>query len=669
MLPSLSRVLAPIRPVAGFFLVGLSLLSLARLGLSLWHATDVTHAHGWIPILLQGVRVDVATLCLLFGLPACVALLLPLRPVQWLLRAWLALCLVVLVGLELATPDFMAEYGLRPNRLFLEYLIYPKEVFATLWNGRPWQVILLPVLLLAVAIVGLRLARRLAVQPLPPAPWLARAVAAVLVLALAALGARSTLGHRPLNPAMVAFSANPTVNQLPLNSTYALAHAARQWWNEEDDALDVYGPLPEAEVIAAVRAASGLPEQAFTHPQLPTLAARAPAWQGRPRNVVIILEESLGAQFIGHLGGKPLSPNIDRLSQQAWTFTRLYATGTRSVRGIEAVVAGFSPTPAQAVVKQPGAQRDFYTLAHTFRDHGYDTTFYYGGESHFDNMRGFFFGNGFERVIEQKDFRNPAFTGSWGVSDEDLLLRAHQEFDAMHRAGKPFFGLVFSSSNHDPFEFPDGRIELYEQPKQTRHNAAKYADYAVGRFFEEARSSGYWDDTVFLVVADHDSRVLGRNLVPVENFHIPGMILGGGIEPRRDDRLVSQIDLGPTLLSLAGLGDPTPMNGRDLTDPAPTLPGRALMQYDANFAWMVEDQVVVLQPGNPPLQFQYDHATKTMQPAALDPALARVAHAQALWGSMAYQNHWYRPVPVTTAKGRAARKKTQPSQAANPGSH
>lgn len=638
----LTQVLAPVRPVLGFFAAGLVVLGLARLGLALWMAPEVSAVGGWEEVFLHGLRVDVATLCLLSGLPAVVALLLPWRPVQALLGGWLVLCAVLLVFLELATPGFMAEYGLRPNRLFLEYLVYPREVLATLWEGRRAQMLLAPVVLAVVALAAARGVRRLRVQPLPPVAWGWRALAALAVLLLSTLGVRSTLGHRPLNPAMVAFSADPTINQLPLNSFYALAHAARQWYREEDDALDVYGPLPEDEVIAAVRQASGLPAAAFTDPALPTLAARAPVWHGRPRNVVIVLEESLGAQFIGHLGGLPLSPEIDRLSRQAWTFTRLFATGTRSVRGIEAVVAGFSPTPAQAVVKQPGAQQDFYTLARTFRDRGYDTTFYYGGEGHFDNMRGFFLANGFSRVIEQKDYRQPVFTGSWGVSDEDLLDRAHEEFDRLHRAGRPFFGLVFSSSNHDPFEFPDGRITLYEQPRQTRNNAAKYADYAVGRFFDKAMASAYWDDTVFLVVADHDSRVFGRTLVPVEDFHIPGLILGGGIAPRRDDRLASQIDLGPTLLSLAGIGDPTPMNGRDLADPALDLPGRALMQYDANFAWMEEDRVVILQPGNPPLQFRYDFARRTLSPAPLDPALARRAHAQALWGSLAYQKGWYR---------------------------
>lgn len=479
-------------------------------------------------MLLQGVRVDVASLCLLFGPLAIGLLLLPAhRSVHVAASLWLATCLAVLAFLELATPGFMGEYGLRPNRLFIEYLIYPREVLSTLWEGRPLQLLLGPLAVAVVWWLGWKHARRLCSSDVPVSPWILRMVTAMMVLLASAMGVRSTLGHRPLNPAMVAFSANPVVDQLPLNSFYSLSNAARQWLKQEDSAMDLYGALPESEVVAAVRAASGLPDDAFIDPAIPTLVSRTPSHIGKPKNMVIVLEESLGAQFIGHLGGKPLSPNIDRLSESAWTFSRMYATGTRSVRGIEAVVSGFSPTPAQAIVKQPEAQHGFYTLAQTFRNRGYDTTFYYGGESHFDNMRGFFFGNGFDRVIEQKDYVDPVFTGSWGVSDEDLFDRADEEFDRLHATGKPFFGLVFSSSNHDPFEFPEGHIALYEQPKQTRNNAAKYADHAVGEFFRRAMASAYWKDTVFLVVADHDSRVFGKDLVPIDNFHIPALILGG----------------------------------------------------------------------------------------------------------------------------------------------
>jgi len=357
---------------------------------------------------------------------------------------------------------------------------------------------------------------------------------------------------------------------------------------------------------------------------------------------VIILEESLGARYVGTLGGLPLTPNLDALAKKGWLFEQLYATGTRSVRGIEAIISGFTPTPALSVVKLGKSQHDFFTLADLLRRKGYFCEFIYGGQSHFDNMRSFFLGNGFHQVIEQKDYENPEFVASWGVSDEDLLNRTHQELLKHHTQGQPFFTLVFSSTNHDPFDFPEGRIELYEQPMQTRNNAAKYADYAIGRFFEQAKKAPYWKDTVFLVVADHDSRVTGADLVPISHFRIPGVIAGEGISQKRDSRLVSQIDLPPTLLSLMGVDNENPMLGRDMTRQSDDYTGRAMLQYANTFAYMEGNLLAILQPHKKPKGFVFIRESQTLSRHDLDADLAQKALAHVLWGSMAYQEQIYR---------------------------
>lgn len=649
--PVVASLFQRLQPIAVFFLINLSILGLSRLGLAGWHAAQVSAVNGWGPVFAQGLRVDIASLCMLYGIPGVLTLLLPDngwvgRVWKGFLRLWLTLATCVLAFLELSTPDFMEEYGLRPNRIFLEYLIYPREVASTLIKGHTFSLVLGVVLVAVLAWAMWRVAGRLLARPSSGGAGLSwRVLCAFLFLLLVAFGVRSTLGHRPLNPAMVAFATDPTVNVLPLNSFYSVAHAGRELLQTSDTSR-LYGDMPLAQVVGELRANGGLPAAAYVSGQLPTLAARPPQYTGKPRNLVIILEESLGAQFIGSLGGMPLSPNYDRLSQQGWAFDNLYATGTRSVRGIEAVLTGFTPSPAQAVVKMPKSQQQFFTLAELLSRRGYDATFYYGGESHFDNMRGFFLGNGFTRIVDQDNYEKPVFTGSWGVSDEDLFSRADAEFRGLHAQAKPFFGLVFSSSNHDPFEFPDGRIELYEQPKQTRNNAAKYADYAIGTFFRKAMASPYWKDTVFLIVADHDSRVLGQDLVPIANFHIPGLILGADIVPRRDPRIVSQVDLAPTLLSLIGIDDPTPMTGQDLTDPERLKPGRAMMQYDRNFAWRSGNDVVILQPGKPAAGFRYDVATDRLSPAVASAQMTRTALAHALWGTEAYERGLYRLPPA-----------------------
>jgi phosphoglycerol transferase MdoB-like AlkP superfamily enzyme len=404
-------------------------------------------------------------------------------------------------------------------------------------------------------------------------------------------------------------------------------------------------------MIQRVRTGMGVPSGDFTSDQLPTLHRQvASVRRDKPLNLVIVLEESMGAGFVDRLGGKPVTPNLNRFADEGIWFDQLYATGTRSVRGIEAVVAGFPPTPALSVVKLSKSQHDFSTLASVLRGEGYRSEFVYGGESHFDNMRGFFLGNGFHNVVDRKDFTAPKFVGSWGVSDEDLFEMAGERLNALHATGEPFFMLVFSSSNHTPFEFPDGRIELVDAEKQTVNNAVKYADHAMGQFIETARKARYWKNTVFLVVADHDTRVYGDVLVPVDKFHIPGVILGADIKPRTINSIASQIDLAPTLLSLMGVDSEHPFPGRDLTrtlpefgHAAPAVEPRAMMQFDRNFAWLEGDRLTVLVPEAAPRQFIYDRHTHELTPLpTVDPEVAQQALAGVLMPAWLYREQRYR---------------------------
>jgi phosphoglycerol transferase MdoB-like AlkP superfamily enzyme len=286
------------------------------------------------------------------------------------------------------------------------------------------------------------------------------------------------------------------------------------------------------------------------------------------------------------------------------------------------------------VLKLPRSQRGFFSLADLLGRHGYHSRFIYGGESHFDNMKGFFLGNGFREIVDRADFVDPAFVGTWGASDEDMF----NQLDRLLRedGDRPTFTLAFSVSNHSPWEYPAGRIQTEGNPA-TVENTVRYADWALGRYFERAKSAPYWENTVFLIAADHDSRVFGASLVPVRHFHIPAVILGAGIPARRDDRLVSQIDLPPTLLSLIGVDTEHPMIGHDLTR---STPGRAIMQYDNTYGYLKEDDLLVLAPNKAPLQYRYT-APEDYAPAALDPALAAEALAHALWPSWAYREGRY----------------------------
>lgn len=639
----LSSRLGPFAPFIAILILSLAVLSASRLGLIIWKYDRVMNTGKLAEILVQGIRVDIMQFCFMALIPVLLAPVVATKQLfkvwQKFTYVWVVLALVLLVFLEVATPGFINEYDVRPNRIFVEYLKYPNEVFSMLWRG--FKVDIFAVLISAS--LALWLAHRYM------KPWLGMQsswsnkklwLIWPLIFILIAFGIRSSLGHRPANPAMFAITPDSMVNSLVLNSGYSVTYASYTLM-QETKSSDIYGKMPREEIFKLTGAKDA---------DIPTLTTLQPSHKReKPLNLVIILQESLGATFVKSLGGTPVTPNIERLKEQGIWFEQLYATGTRSVRGIEAVTAGFAPTPADSTVKLSKSQKNFFTLAALLEKRGYYTEFIYGGESHFDNMRSFFTGNGFKGIIEQKDYKNPVFVSSWGVSDEDLLNKTHEQLLAHHNTGKPFFTLAFSSSNHAPFEFPDGRIELYEQPKGTDNNAVKYADYAIGEFFKKAQNSPYWKDTVFLIVADHDIRVRGVSLVPADHFHIPGLILGADIKPLRYTGMASQIDLPVTLLSLMGIEAQHPMTGRDLSSIAPDNLGRAMMQYNANFGWMEEtkdgNQVVVLRSGKAPAHAVYDTKTKQLNetsPPANAKDLEQRALANALLPDLLYNEQRYR---------------------------
>ena len=639
---NLKKILGPLWVTAIFFLVALVILSSFRLGFVIWQADRVSTTHDFLLIMINGLRIDISSLCYLFLLPILATLLCYFsNKGQTILKCfvmfWYTSSVTLLVYLEVITPTFISEYDLRPNRLLIEYLIYPKEVFSMLWNGYKLEIFISSSVLTLTIITTIKLFK-LSWIPMADIQIKYKVCISIFLVIILFLGARSSLGHRPLNPAMVSFSTDHLLNDLTLNSSYSAAFAIKQM-SLENPSSKYYGKMNKNKIIDLVRQNTLNSINDFSDDTFPTRAIRHASYSGKPKNLVILLQESLGARYVGHLGGLPLTPNLDKLMSQGWNFTNLYATGTRSVRGIEAVITGFTPTPSRSVVKLDKSQRNFFTIASLLKQSGYHTQFVYGGESHFDNMKSFFLGNGFSDIVDLDDFEKVDFEGSWGASDEDLYDQAHIEFEQLQKKDKPFFSLVFTSSNHSPFDYPDGKISLYDEEKNTRNNAAKYSDFALGQFIKKAKSSSYWQDTLFLIVADHDSRVAGASLVPIEHFRIPGVIIGEDIEAKSDNRLVSQIDLAPTLLSLIGIGGSTPMLGHDLTQFIPVAKQRAMMQYDKNFAYMTPENVTVLQPHKKARAFNY--VEKQLLETTVTTEMSERAKAHVLFGSLAYQNQWY----------------------------
>jgi len=631
-----------LKPFAWFAIIAILSLSLSRAGLIIWQWDRVPSGFQLVTLMVNGVRMDFVVLCQILLIPTFLVLVLPVRLLETtffrrLVDGWFTGWLTFLLFMEVVTPAYIEFFDTRPGRIFFEYLDRPVEIFglirgmyaldAVLAVALPPLITLLVFKKISSADVSFNLS------------YLRRLATTIPLVLILLLGSRSSLGHRPINPSFVAISNDQLVNDLALSSGYKLLYAIYSL-RHEDSPGDYYGEMDQATVMATTRADSFWGPDTYTNQ---TTTHHRFGNTAMPRkNIVIVVEESLGARFVGKLGGKPLTPELDKLSNEGIWFTNLYATGVRSARGLQAIATGFPPSPSRSVLKLGKSQQNFYTIASTLGDLGYTNYFMYGGEAYYDNMQQFFLNNGFTDVIDINDFTDDTFKGTWGVSDEDLFTRADT---VLSDQDEPFFALIFSSSFHSPYEFPDDRIELVEEPKASKHNAVKYADYSLGEFFQKAKKSSYWENTIFLIVADHDERLRGGSLVPIICYHIPGLILGKDIAPQVYTQVASQIDLAPTVLTLAGIHGVAPFMGNNLLDVPETDTGRAIMQFGNNHAYMKGNQVVIHRPDLPASQFTYVNGE--LRQMQLDPALEQLALAWATLPGMLYDQRLYRPVEVS----------------------
>jgi phosphoglycerol transferase MdoB-like AlkP superfamily enzyme len=315
----------------------------------------------------------------------------------------------------------------------------------------------------------------------------------------------------------------------------------------------------------------------------------------RPRlNVVILLEESLGSEFWGCLGRtNTLTPEMDRLAtQEGLLFDNIYASGNRTVRGMEGALSSFPPLPGDAIVHRDRSE-NVETIARVLKRDGYNTMFLYGGHAVFDNMKSFLAANGFDQIVDEKDFPNPSFANVWGVADEDLYAGAIRQFRALSQTNKPFFATILSVSNHKPYTYPQGRIP--ENPNGTRANVVKYTDWCLGQFFKAAKQEAFWTNTIFVIVADHGARVYGSQDIPIFSYEIPLVILGPAVasQPQRLHATGCSLDLPPTILGLIGRPYESLFLGRDLLhDPPDTF--HALLNHNRDIGMFAHDRMVVL---------------------------------------------------------------------------
>jgi phosphoglycerol transferase MdoB-like AlkP superfamily enzyme len=536
-------------------LAGLTRFALAGKAL----AAGQLSAQALLPVFAIGMGYDLVTslyLCLAFTV---YLLLMPERlyRTRWqrsVIWAGMTMALFALCYLAAVEFFFFDEFNARFNYVAVEYLIYPHEVFVNIWQSYPVARALLAAAMVAAA--GMWWLRRHVAAALDASSTLrSRLAPAAVLLGLAA-------ASYPLIDATSGRVAhNRVADELAANGIYSFFSAAA---NARLDYLQYYATVDDAEAALRVRRLVEQSNASFV-PGARNPLARRVRYAGAPKllNVIVVLEESLGAEFIGAYGAqRSLTPNLDRLAAQSLVFTRAFATGTRTVRGMEAVTASFPPVPAESIVKRPGNE-GMFNWSEVMRANGYSPTFIYGGYGTFDNMNHFFAHNGYQ-VVDRTAMDAPRFSNIWGVSDEDLFRNALRVFDLQHGRGERIFSVIMTTSNHKPFTFPPG-VEGVRPKGGGREAGVRYADHALGFFVDRLRERQYYRDTMLVIVADHGARVYGRENIPMAQYAIPFVVHSPRhVPPQRVDALTSQIDVAPTVLGLLNISHDSVFFGKDV---------------------------------------------------------------------------------------------------------
>ena len=455
-----------------------------------------------------------------------------------------------------STQIFWDEFQAAFNFIAVDYLVYTTEVIDNIYQSYPVNWILLG--LLAATLVIVKLSYRSLFPEVPVPAWGKRLLQlAVYIIVLVA-------SYFAVDMSRLEICKNYYNNEAGKEGTYSLFSAFLKNELPYDKFYLTQNPAENLKILQEKLKGKNV---AFLEPDK-NIRRRITADKPENKaNVVIVLMESMSAKYMnenlpeGHI---PLTPNLEKLSKEGLYFSNTYANGTRSVRGIEALTLSVPPLPGMSIVRRPNNE-NLYNIGTIFKEKGYDNKWIYGGYGYFDNMNAFLGGNGF-RVVDRTVWADGeiTFANAWGAADEDTFAKVIKEADKSYASGKPFLTLLLTISNHRPYTYPSGKVSL----TGGREGGVQYADYAIGEFLRRAESKPWFDNTIFVFVADHTAGAAGDEEIDLEGHHIPWIIYAPKlVKARRIDMPVSQLDVLPTLLGLLNFDYESRFYGQDALSP------------------------------------------------------------------------------------------------------
>lgn len=589
-----------------------------------------------------GFLYDVAVASCFMALYAVYLLLMPSRLNRSLFNKiitifFLCLSLLIILFSFLAEITFWQEFESRFNFIAVDYLVYTYEVINNINESYPMPLLISGIVIILLAIVWVLHKRNVfKISFASQTPFKKRLIytSAVLLFALC--------GLYLLNNNLAETSDNRYRNELSKAGIYSFFAAFK---NNELSYDHFYKLLETDTAFTIIKKALDEPNVRFNgQPRSVGRWIQDSGTVQKP-NVIMVTIESLSADYLGSYGNtNGLTPVLDSLADEGISFRDMYATGTRTVRGMEALSLAVPPTPGSSIVRRPG-NNNLTTVGNIFAQAGYERTFIYGGDGYFDNMNQYFGSNGYNildrgRNLPVKDrftAKRSSITGdqvhfenAWGICDEDLYDAVIRNADNQYAMKKLFYNFVMTTSNHRPFTFPEGKINL---PQGKRNAAVRYTDYAIGQFLKKASAKPWFRNTIFIFVADHCASSAGKNEIDISKYHIPCIIYRPATPVAlKIEKQCSQIDLYPTLFGLLNWSYESNLYGTDVL--APGYKSRVLLGTYQKLAYLRQDSLVILSPQQKVESYLYNRQSNIETPADLGPAITQEAIAQ-------YQTAYY----------------------------
>ena len=535
-----------------------------------------------ILVVWYGLRLDIAIAGYLTIIPTIllIATLWSKRHIiQWLWKGYFGITAFLSSLAYIANLGLYGYWGFPLDNTPLLYVkTSPSDALASLtW----WQLIMMPLVIILVAVVIYKIGVCLFPSKNPPVQKSITSSVLLLLTALLFLPIRGGLGTGTNHTGSVYFSDNIRLNHAAVNPIFCFIEAVLH--QEEIGSKYRFMEAPEADEL--------FKELTYT-----TLRKDTTSIVHHP-NVILIVLESFSDTVIQ---AKGVTPNLIRLKDEGFCFTHFYANSFRTDRALVAIHSGLPAQPTMSVMDMPRKSTSLPSIAKQLGNIGYQTIFYYGGDANYSNMRSYFIGTGFQKIVSDVDFPARLHTGKWGVADGAVYDRMLSDIKADH-SGKPFFRSVMTESSHEPFDVPD-----YHKIKDNEAlNAFSYSDHCLGKFIEELRSLPCWQNTIVAIVPDH----LGAYPDYVDNYQlwrykIPFVILGGSIPGGVQCHTIgSQIDIPATLLGMLGVNHSDFLYSKDLLDPK--APHFAFFTFPDGMGMVTDSNYVV-----------YDNTTNKVQTAS-----------------------------------------------------